>query len=125
MKTWHKFPLARIEYVPDGSMAAGKAGSCHAFFIRIAESYRGDEGLKQHELAHAGMFWRTLGLHLLLKRIERYDIWNEARAYRIQQRFPDRHGNYLLPQDAAQRMLSDIYGFSLTYDEALALVMKR
>lgn len=87
--------------------------------VRIRPQYAGDEGIHQHELAHIEVWWATLGLIALVSMFsEAVQVWNEARAYRVQMQYPDAAGHYLTLDEAAARLANPWYGFGLTYEAA-------
>lgn len=108
------FPPAIITY--SDNLPEWKAGEAQMFFITIRPAYRDDKGILMHELAHVAVWWLTLGILDMLSR--RFRLWNEARAYRIQMKYPDRHGGYLPLDAAAARLANPSYGFNLTLEEA-------
>ena len=63
-------------------------GCANGPIIRIRPAYKGDEGLKQHEICHVHQWWRTLGLHSLLYLVsKRYRLRAEVEAYREQLKY--------------------------------------
>lgn len=106
-------PPALIVYTDDLPEAVG--GRASGPYIRIRPKYRNDIGIHKHELAHVEMFWLTLGLGNLSKK---FKLWNEARAYRIQMKYPDANGHYMTLLDAAGRLANPHYGFNLTVEQA-------
>lgn len=115
-------PPALIFYTDDlPSDVNGRAGGV---VVRIRPKYLKDAGLREHELAHVELFWLTLGLHVLVKRLSRrYRIWNEARAYRRQMLYRDLHGSFMSLDDAAARLASEHYGFGITYQQARNILL--
>ena len=77
-------------------------GCANGPIIRIRPAYKGDEGLKQHEICHVHQWWRTLGLHSLLYLVsKRYRLRAEVEAYRKQLEYP--HSTY------SQDQLRELY----------------
>ena len=98
---------------------AWQAGRCLGPIIIIRPKYKDDVGLYKHELEHIKQGFRTLGLHAILYNIsDRYAMWAEAKAYAEQMKWPDRFGNKMTIEDAANRLASREYGFGLTIEEA-------
>ena len=63
-------------------------GCANGPIIRIRPAYKGDEGLKQHEICHVHQWWRTLGLHSLLYLVsKRYRLRAEVEAARRDVKF--------------------------------------
>ena len=52
--------------------------------IKLRPKYRDDEGIKNHELAHARQYGRLLWLHPLLLSFGWYRLFTELQAYREQ-----------------------------------------
>ena len=103
----------------------GVGGRSYWLFALIRPKYREDEGLIQHELEHSRQAWKLPLLHQLMYRFSKeYALACEAQAYRVQTKYPAGPG---LPPisvaNAAQRLRSGIYEFSLTQEEAEALVL--
>ena len=94
-------------------------GQAKGAIIRIRPRYYSDEGIHQHELAHVELFWAIFGLKVFVAAVSKtFRIWNEARAYRVQMRYPDAFGQYLLLDTAAARLAGPHYGFGLTLEQA-------
>jgi len=74
-------PVFYVEKVRDGF-----AGVSYGFFIKIAEKYKDDIGLLNHELHHCKQFYATGGVvHAFLYAfVSRYKYWAELTAYRVQ-----------------------------------------
>lgn len=93
------------------------AGYTFGPLILIRPQYRGDAALLAHEQAHVRQFWRswgTAGLWYWLSPAAR--LRYELEAYRAEVRVAPEH----ILQSA--RHLCDLYGFTLTMAEAVALL---
>lgn len=109
---------------PDGQVWT-VSGNARGIIVRILRSHEEDVGLLQHELAHVGLFWRTLALDYFLGRFKWYRLYDESRAYAIQLDFADKHGRTPSLQDLAARLASPVYNFGITQQEAEAIISKR
>ena len=107
------FPPALIVYTDDLPERVG--GWANGPYVRICPKYRNDVGIHKHELSHVEVFWLTLGIGNLFKN---FKLWNEARAYRIQTRYPDANGYCMTVLEAAKRLSDPHYGFNLTTEQA-------
>lgn len=116
------WPLAFITYTDD--MRPEFGGSARAMFIRIRPKYAADLGILKHELAHVGLFWRTCGLDFVLGRFRRYRLYDESRAYAEQMRWPDRHGQRMTLEDAAERLSRPMYRLNLTREAAISAIKR-
>ena len=114
-------PPALIVYTDDLPDRVG--GRANGPYVRIRPKYQTDAGLHKHELAHVEVFWLTLGLSGVLGALFKdFDIWNEARAYRVQTKHPDANGHYMTVAEAAERLADPHYGFGLATAEAQAKI---
>jgi len=121
--TFNPIPPAFITYK---ELPAPVGGRARGPFITILPRLKGDEGLLRHELAHVQVWWLTLGLSPFLSIFfRRFKLWNEARAYRIQMKYPDLHGDYLSLDDAAARLAGPHYHFGITIEQAKKFILKR
>ena len=106
------YPVIYTDNLPE------RFGGCtNGPVIRIRPKYRGDEGLRQHELTHVKQWFATLGLHSFLYLMRPYRRWAEVQAYRKQMQYPDKNGNKL-PIDTAARFLAIHYDLDITVEEA-------
>lgn len=64
-------------------------GFLFIFWIKIAEKYRDDQGLLEHELEHFRQFLVTGTMMKLLYLVnKKFRLWSEVMAYRRQLKFP-------------------------------------
>ena len=85
--------------------------------IRILKKHKGDVGLYAHELTHVKQWYATLGLHSFLYLLsERYRLWSEVRAYRVQLKHSP--GN----EERFAKYISEKYDLDITQAEALELL---
>jgi len=103
-----------LKYTDD--IPEGFAGEAKFWFIKIRPAYKSDLGLLDHEKVHVDQFWRTWGLHILLRRYQPYHSKCEVEAYKRQLQY---NSSQILK--FANR-LSIMYGFNLTKQEALKLL---
>ena len=112
-------PPALVRYTDDLPETVG--GNAFGPYVRIRPEYKDDLGIHEHEFAHVQVFWLTLGLSLVLGNFKRFRLWNEGRAYLVQTKYPDRHGEFMTIEDAALRMAMHArYKFEMSYAAALA-----
>ena len=117
-------PVLYTDALPEG--VGGQVRNVFPVFfttIRIRPRYEHDEGIHRHELAHVELRWLTLGLSVFIT-AKRFRIWNEARAYKVQMRYPDSNGHYMSLDAAAQRLAGPHYGFGLTQEQARTLIQE-
>lgn len=99
------------------NLPEGVGGQAKAWFIKIRPEYKDDKGILAHELCHVGQWWRTLGFHSILYLISKsYRLKCEVEAYRIQLTYSPGQLDYF-----AKRM-TEMYGLSITIDEARRLL---
>lgn len=86
----------------------------------IQRRYRGDAGLRAHEVEHALAFWRTLGLDPILRLLSRrYRLNAEARAF-ARQVLPD----YSNIDDLAGKLARDVYRLGITPAQARVAIAR-
>ena len=108
-----------LTFYTDKFLEPWQGGRCAGPVILIRPKYRDDVGIYKHELEHIKQGFRTFGLHAILYNIsDRYALWAEVRAYQEQMKWPDRFGNKMTLEDAANRLANREYGFGLTIEEA-------
>jgi hypothetical protein len=123
MKWRSIFKLIPVPVFYTDDMPEVVGGQAKGAIIRIRPRYEDDEGIHQHELAHVELFWATLGLSVFAAMSKMFRIWNEARAYRRQMRYPDAFGHYITLDTAAARLAGPHYGFGLTLEQAKQAIL--
>jgi hypothetical protein len=95
----------------------GFKGITYGPIILIHPDYRNDLGLLAHEREHVAQWFRTLGLNSLLYLLsERYRLWSEVRAYRVQLlHSPGREALFA-------KYIAEDYDLDITQAEALELL---
>jgi hypothetical protein len=93
------------------------AGTTYGPFIFIKPEYKDDIGLLAHEREHVAQWFCTFGLHSLFYRLsERYRLWSEVRAYRVQLKHsPGR-------EELFASFIAERYKLKITQQEALELL---
>jgi hypothetical protein len=95
----------------------GFAGITYGPVILIHPDYKDDIGLLAHEKEHVKQWFRTLGLHSFLYLLsDRYKLWAEVQAYRVQLKHSP--GN----EERFARFIAEKYGLDITIAEALELL---
>jgi len=102
-------------------------GQARGPVVFIKNKYATDTGLLMHELEHVKQWWSMLCVfHSLLYRFcWWYRLDSEVQAYLVQMQYPDRKGKQLSLDDAATRLLTPRYGFSILHGQAKALLTER
>ena len=95
----------------------GAAGCARGPIIFIRPEYRNDAGLLAHEKTHRAQWFLTFGLHSFLYLLaERYRLWSEVEAYKVQlEHSPGR-------EDLFAKFIAEDYDLDITQAEALELL---
>lgn len=110
-------PPARIIYTD--RLPANVAGRAIGPRVEIRSGYEADKGILMHELFHVKVWWLTFGpLGAWLRSQRRFRLWNEARAYKVQTQYPNKHGGFMTLDEAAARLAGAHYGFGITLEQA-------
>ena len=119
IKFVYKIFPAFVSYTND--MDRQWAGWTSGPFVKIRPCYIYDKGLLTHELTHVKQFYRTLGLHLILRNFKGYRKNTEVEAYRAQL---DNWGggNTAVARRLFAENLSKLYSLGITQDEAMRLL---
>ena len=92
-------------------------GRANGPFIRIKKKWKGDIGLLEHEKCHVRQWWKSCGLHGLLKRFKKdYKLNCEVEAFKIQLGYNPKSLRFFA------RYLSTHYGFDISVNEAQGLL---
>jgi len=111
-----KYPLT---FYVDKFREPWVGGTAQGPVIRILKKYKNDKGLYQHELMHVKQWFMTLGLHsFLYKFSEKYRLWSEVSAYKVQLK----HSRSGLATHFA-RMIAGRYDIDIDPHEAYKLLI--
>lgn len=118
---WGFIPVAVVvtDDLPEGS-----TGQSHGLSIWVRAGYEYDEALIQHELTHVRQMLRGLWVfHTLLWSFsDRYQMYCEACAYKVEMRYPNANGTYATLEEVGERLSRPIYGFGITPEQGAAYI---
>lgn len=109
-----------LKYTDD--LPEGFAGWASRWYIKIRPMYRDDEGLLEHEKTHVWQFWRTLGLHVILREFGWYRLRIEVEAYKVQLKYPPANLNVEHYRGQYAGFIATKYDLKVTVEEATKLL---